>query len=136
MIAAEGAACLNFLAVKRSVVEDKPAPSGGFQNRQLLIGQTVRPLSAKVGLRRLRHRLAAGPHGKLRITDAFGEDHLAGRADVAEIVYGFHVVEEHRIISAGEPLHQLGYLRTCPDLLREREPVVAAAVVGKAEHVL
>ena len=47
MIAAEGAACLNFLAVKRSVVEDKPAPSGGFQDRQLLIGQTVRPLSEK-----------------------------------------------------------------------------------------
>ena len=49
MIAAEGAACLNFLAVKRSVVEDKPAPSGGFQDRQLLIGQTVRPLSKKQG---------------------------------------------------------------------------------------
>ena len=47
MIAAEGAACLNFLAVKRSVVEDKPAPSGGFQDRQLLIGQTARPLSEK-----------------------------------------------------------------------------------------
>ena len=45
MIAAEGAACLNFLAVKRSVIEDKPTPSGGFQDRQLLIGQTVRPLS-------------------------------------------------------------------------------------------
>ena len=49
VVAAEGAACLNFLAVKRSVVEDKPAPSGGFQNRQLLIGQTVRPLSEKKG---------------------------------------------------------------------------------------
>ena len=47
MIAAEGAACLNFLAVKRSVIEDKPAPSGGFQNRQLLISQTARPLSVK-----------------------------------------------------------------------------------------
>jgi hypothetical protein len=47
MIAAEGTACLNFLAVKRSVVEDKPAPSGGFQDRQLLIGQTARPLSEK-----------------------------------------------------------------------------------------
>jgi len=47
MVAAEGAACLNFLAVKRSVVEDKPAPSGGFQDRQLLIGQTARPLSEK-----------------------------------------------------------------------------------------
>lgn len=45
MIAAEGAACLNFLTVKRSVIEDKPAPSGGFQDRQLLIGQTARPLS-------------------------------------------------------------------------------------------
>ena len=49
MIAAEGAACLNFLAVKRSVVEDKPAPSGGFQDRQLLIGQTARPLAEKYG---------------------------------------------------------------------------------------
>jgi len=47
MVAAEGAACLNFFAVKRSVVEDKPAPSGGFQDRQLLIGQTARPLSEK-----------------------------------------------------------------------------------------
>ena len=47
MIAAEGAACLNFLAVKRSVVENKPAPSGGFQDRQLLICQTARPLSEK-----------------------------------------------------------------------------------------
>ena len=46
---AEGAACLNFLAVKRSVIEDKPAPSGGFQDRQLLIGQTARPLSEKKG---------------------------------------------------------------------------------------
>ena len=49
MIAAEGAACLNFLAVKRSVIEDKPAPSGGFQDRQLLISQTARPLSEKKG---------------------------------------------------------------------------------------
>ena len=47
MIAAEGAARLNFLTVKRSVVEDKPAPSGGFQDRQLLISQTARPLSEK-----------------------------------------------------------------------------------------
>ena len=47
VVAAEGAACLNFLAVKRSVIEDKPAPSGGFQDRQLLIGQPVRPLSEK-----------------------------------------------------------------------------------------
>ena len=47
VVAAEGAACLNLLAVKRSVVEDKPAPSGGFQDRQLLISQTVRPLSVK-----------------------------------------------------------------------------------------
>ena len=47
MIAAEGAACLNFLTVKRSVIEDKPAPPGGFQDRQLLIGQTARPLSEK-----------------------------------------------------------------------------------------
>ena len=47
MIAAEGAACLDLLTVKRSVIEDKPAPSGGFQDRQLLIGQTVRPLSEK-----------------------------------------------------------------------------------------
>lgn len=47
MIAAEGAACLNFLAVKRSVIEDKPTPSGGFQDRQLLISQTARPLSEK-----------------------------------------------------------------------------------------
>ena len=47
VVAAEGAACLNLLAVKRSVVEDKPAPSGGFQDRQLLIGQTARPLSEK-----------------------------------------------------------------------------------------
>ena len=49
VVAAEGAVCLNFLAVKRSVAEDKPAPSGGFQDRQLLIGQTVRPLSEKQG---------------------------------------------------------------------------------------
>ena len=49
MIAAEGAACLDLLAVKRSVIEDKPAPSGGFQNRQLLICQTVRPLPEKKG---------------------------------------------------------------------------------------
>ena len=49
MVAAEGAACLNFLAVKRSVVEDKPAPSGGFQDQQLLICQTARPLSEKKG---------------------------------------------------------------------------------------
>jgi len=47
VVAAEGTACLNLLAVKRSVVEDKPAPSGGLQDRQLLIGQTARPLSAK-----------------------------------------------------------------------------------------
>ena len=47
VVAAEGAACLNFFTVKRSVVEDKPAPSGGFQDRQLLIGQTARPLSEK-----------------------------------------------------------------------------------------
>ena len=47
MVAAEGAACLDLLAVKRSVIEDKPAPSGGFQDRQLLIGQTARPLSEK-----------------------------------------------------------------------------------------
>jgi len=47
MVAAEGAACLNFFAVKRSVVEDKSAPSGGFQDRQLLISQTARPLSEK-----------------------------------------------------------------------------------------
>ena len=47
MIAAEGAACLNFFTMKRSVIEDKPAPSGGFQDRQLLIGQTARPLSEK-----------------------------------------------------------------------------------------
>jgi hypothetical protein len=45
VVAAEGAVCLNFLAVKRSVAEDKPAPSGGFQDRQLLISQTARPLS-------------------------------------------------------------------------------------------
>ena len=49
MVAAEGAACLNFLAVKRSVVENKPAPSGGFQDQQLLICQTARPLSEKKG---------------------------------------------------------------------------------------
>ena len=49
VVTAEGAACLNFLAVKRSVVEDKPAPSGDFQDRQLLISQTVRPLSEKKG---------------------------------------------------------------------------------------
>lgn len=47
VVTAEGAACLNFLAVKRSVIEDKPAPPGGFQDRQLLIGQTARPLSVK-----------------------------------------------------------------------------------------
>jgi hypothetical protein len=47
VVTAEGAACLNFLTVKRSVIEDKPAPSGGFQDRQLLIGQTARPLSVK-----------------------------------------------------------------------------------------
>jgi len=47
MVAAEGAACLNFLTVNRSVIEDKPAPSGGFQDRQLLICQTARPLSEK-----------------------------------------------------------------------------------------
>ena len=47
VVAAEGAACLNFLTVKRSVIEDKPAPSGGFQDRQLLISQTARPLSEK-----------------------------------------------------------------------------------------
>ena len=47
VVAAEGAACLNLLAVKRPVVEDKPAPSGGFQDRQLLISQTARPLSVK-----------------------------------------------------------------------------------------
>jgi len=47
MIAAEGAACLNFFTMKRSVVEDKPAPSGGFQDRQLLISQTARPLSVR-----------------------------------------------------------------------------------------
>ena len=47
VVTAEGAACLNFLTVKRSVIEDKPAPSGGFQDRQLLIGQTARPLSEK-----------------------------------------------------------------------------------------
>jgi len=47
VVTAERAACLNFLAVKRSVIEDKPAPSGGFQDRQLLIGQTARPLSEK-----------------------------------------------------------------------------------------
>ena len=47
MVAAKGAACLNFLAVQRSVIEDKPAPSGGFQDRQLLIGQTARPLPEK-----------------------------------------------------------------------------------------
>ena len=47
MVAAEGAACLNLLAVKRSVIEDKPAPSGGFQDRQFLICQTARPLSEK-----------------------------------------------------------------------------------------
>ena len=49
VVAAEGAACLNFLAVKRSVIEDKPAPSGGFQDQQLLICQTARPLSGKKG---------------------------------------------------------------------------------------
>ena len=49
VVTAEGAACLNFLTVKRSVIEDKPAPSGGFQDRQLLIGQTVRPLPEKKG---------------------------------------------------------------------------------------
>ena len=47
VVTAEGAACLNFLTVKRSVIEDKPAPSGGFQDRQLLICQTARPLSEK-----------------------------------------------------------------------------------------
>ena len=47
VVTAEGAACLNFLTVKRSVIEDKPAPSGGFQDRQLLIGQTACPLSEK-----------------------------------------------------------------------------------------
>ena len=47
VVAAEGAVCLNFLTVKRSVIEDKPAPSGGFQDRQLLISQTARPLSEK-----------------------------------------------------------------------------------------
>lgn len=47
VVAAEGAACLNLLTVKRSVIEDKPAPSGGFQDRQLLISQTARPLSVK-----------------------------------------------------------------------------------------
>ena len=47
VVTAEGAACLNFLTVKRSVIEDKPAPSGGFQDRQLLISQTARPLSEK-----------------------------------------------------------------------------------------
>ena len=49
VVTAEGAACLNLLAVKRSVIEDKPAPSGGFQDRQLLISQTARPLSEKKG---------------------------------------------------------------------------------------
>ena len=49
VVTAEGAACLNFLAVKRSVIESKPAPSGGLQDRQLLICQTVRPLSEKQG---------------------------------------------------------------------------------------
>ena len=49
MVAAKGAACLNFFTVKRSVVEGKPAPSGGFQDWQLLIGQTARPLSEKQG---------------------------------------------------------------------------------------
>ena len=49
VVTAEGAACLNFLTVKRSVIEDKPAPSGGFQDRQLLISQTARPLSEKKG---------------------------------------------------------------------------------------
>ena len=47
MVTAEGAACLDFFTMKRSGVEDKPAPSGGFQDRQLLIGQTARPLSEK-----------------------------------------------------------------------------------------
>ena len=49
VVTAEGAACLNYLTVKRTFVEYKPAPSGGFQDRQLLIGQTVRPLSEKQG---------------------------------------------------------------------------------------
>ena len=46
VVTAKGAACLNFLTVKRSVIEDKPAPPGGFQDQQLLISQTARPLSA------------------------------------------------------------------------------------------
>ena len=46
-VTAEGAACLDLRPPQRSGVEDKPAPSGGFQDRQLLIGQTARPLSEK-----------------------------------------------------------------------------------------
>ena len=68
--------------------------------------------------------------------DALSQEHLAGRSDVAEIIHGFHVVEEYRVITACEPFHKLRHFRASPDLLREREPVVAAAVVGKAEYVL
>ena len=49
VVTAEGAACLDLRPPQRSGVEDKPAPSGSFQDRQLLIGQTARPLSEKKG---------------------------------------------------------------------------------------
>ena len=45
-VTAEGAACLNFFTVKRSVVEDKPAPSGRFHDGDLIVlsdGQTESP---------------------------------------------------------------------------------------------
>ena len=60
--------------------------------------------------------------------DALCQDHLTGRTDVAEIVHRFHVVEEYRVITACEPLHQFGHLRACPDLLRKREPVISGKV--------
>lgn len=87
VIAAEGAACLNFFTVKRSVVEGKPAPSGSFQDRQLLISQMARLLSAKAASRRFWHRGCSRLDRKLRITDAFNLEYRNSIQDCSNRAY-------------------------------------------------
>ena len=119
VVAAEGAACLDFLSPQRPGVEDKPTPSGRVHNGDLIVdfcGQTVSPPSCGSLLR--KGNGSYGFHLQRRAADTFCHDDLSGGPYIGKVIYRLHVIDKHGVIPPGQPLHQLRDLHAGPDLLR------------------
>ncbi len=136
VVAAEGAACLDLRPPKRPGIEDKPAPSGNVNDRDFFIVCTCQRRSPPIfGLCRRLLLNAALPafdrQGRAR--HKLCHDDLPGGPDIRQILHGFHIVHKHGVVPAREPLYELGYLHARPNFLGQGEPIIAAAIVGKAE---